>query len=296
MALSAESADLLKDFDLVNGSEKKEDVTRARALLCWPSSLPKVTVFAGPQLEVIQTFSAGVDDLPFEQIPEPVKIFSNAGAYARSVSEHAMALILTLCKNVNRKDRANSYPLKGRTLAILGSGGIGTAASKMARNGFGLRTIGISRSFRHPEEFDETLSPDRLDHAFRSADILLCALPLNKFTHGLVNYDYLSKMKKNVVIVNVGRAEAIVENDIHRLLVENPDARFGTDVFWRENSKEVFESKLWELPNFSGTLHRAGAIASPEVMAEAVEVAVRNMRNYLSTGRADNLVNRSDYV
>jgi D-3-phosphoglycerate dehydrogenase / 2-oxoglutarate reductase len=128
-----------------------------------------------------------------------------------------------------------------------------------------------------------------------SADILLSALPLNKSTRNLLNYELFKMMKKNVVIANVGRAEAINEDDIYRLLVENPDARFGTDVFWRANSKENFDSKLWTLPNFVGTLHRAGAAASPEVKETAVDIAVANMRNYLMNGHASNLVKREDY-
>jgi lactate dehydrogenase-like 2-hydroxyacid dehydrogenase len=97
-------------------------------------------------------------------------------------------------------------------------------------------------------------------------------------------------------MVNVGRAEAINEPDIYRLLLENPGIRFGTDVFWFVGEKENFDSKLWELPNFMGTMHRAGGHASPEVMEHARKVAVENIRDYMLTGNARNLVRRDDYV
>jgi D-3-phosphoglycerate dehydrogenase / 2-oxoglutarate reductase len=294
--LSEKTSNLLKEFDLVNGSEKKEEVSNAAAILCWPDSLRRVISFAGPKLEVIQTFSAGVDDLPFEKIPETVKIFSNAGAYSQSVSEHALALILALCKNVGRKDPPNSYPLDGKTVTILGGGGIGSTVARIAKKGFGLRVMGVSRSFKNPENFDEVLSPDRLEYALTSADIIVCALPLNKYTRNLLDYDKLVKTKKMVAIANVGRAEAINEADIYRMLLENPDARFATDVFWRANSKENFDSKLWQLQNFAGTLHRAGATASPEVKETAIEIAASNLRNYFLRSGVRNLVDRSDYL
>ncbi len=266
-------------------------------MLCWPDSLGKVIQFAGPGFEAIQTFSAGVDDLPYNKIPQSVKIFSNAGAYSQSVSEHALALVLALSKNVGRKgDSANSYGVAGKTFVILGGGGIGSTVSKMARDGFGCRTIGVSRSFKHPENFDQTFAIDRLDNVLSTADILLCALPLNKSSRNLLNYERMSKMKRHVIIANVGRAEAINEEAISKLLIDNPDVRFGTDVFWRVNSKENFDSKLWELPNFMGTLHRAGATASPKVKEKAVDVAVANVRKYLLEGHAENLVRRDDYV
>lgn len=280
----------------MSGSERKEDVTRADVILCWPDALRRVVEFVGPQLKAIQTFSAGVDDMPFNQIPSSVKIFSNAGAYSESVSEHAIALIFALAKNVSRKDSANSYGIEGRTLVTLGGGGIGSTVARMAHDGFNCRTIGISRSFKQPKNFDERLSIDYLDSILPSADIIVSALPLNRFTRNLLAYEKLRKSKKQVVIVNVGRAEVINEDDIYRHLVENPEARFATDVFWRVASKENFGSRLWQLPNFMGTLHRAGATASPAVKESAVEIAAANVRKYLLGSGVQNLVSRNDYV
>ena len=89
---------------------------------------------------------------------------------------------------------------------------------------------------------------------------------------------------------------AIDEDAIYKLLSENPETRFATDVFWRVGYKENFDSKLWSLPNFMGTLHTAGAGASQEVKDMAAEAAVMNLRSHLQTGQAQNAVKRSDYV
>ncbi|HYB03670.1 MAG TPA: NAD(P)-dependent oxidoreductase, partial [Nitrososphaerales archaeon] len=170
---------MLKDFDLVNGSERREDVSKAEIILCWPTTLGGIVEFTGPNLKVIQPFSAGVDDLPYDKIPESVQIFSNAGAYSQSVAEHALALVLALSKNVGRKDPPESYEIARKTIVILGAGEIGSTVAKMMWDGFTCRTVGISRSFKHPENFDEVLSPSHLDDALGAADILICALPLN---------------------------------------------------------------------------------------------------------------------
>jgi D-3-phosphoglycerate dehydrogenase len=166
----------------------------------------------------------------------------------------------------------------------------------MARIAFQCKIIGVSRSFKSPDQFDERVGVDKLDYAIASADYVMCALPLNKFTRNLLNYKSLSNAKKHAVIANVGRAEVINEGDVVRLLSENPDLRFATDVFWRTGYAENFDLKLWEIPNYMGTLHRAGASASQEVINLAAEAACRNLRSFLKTGRAQNNVDRTDYV
>jgi D-3-phosphoglycerate dehydrogenase / 2-oxoglutarate reductase len=88
----------------------------------------------------------------------------------------------------------------------------------------------------------------------------------------------------------------INEEDMIDTLEENPEVRFGTDVFWRKDGKENFDSKLWSFSNFMGTWHTAGAGASLEVKDLAAEIAVKNLRSYLLTGEAQNEVNRQDYI
>jgi len=286
----------MQDWELNNGDLNQDDLRRADVALIWPNLVEGLIQQGMQNLAAIQTLSAGVDDLPYNLIPENVKIFSNAGGYSQSVSEHAMAMLLALSKNVNRRDHLESYGIAGKTLVILVGGGIGSKVAQMARDGFHCKIIGVSRSFKDPEQFDEKLETEELDYAVESADLLVCALPLNKFTKNLLNYRTLRKAKKRLVIANVGRAEAINEQDICRLLSENPEIRFGTDVIWRTGYKENFDSKLWNLSNFMGTLHTAGAAASQEVRDLAAEAAVRNLRSFLLTGSAQNSVIRSDYV
>jgi D-3-phosphoglycerate dehydrogenase len=287
---------LLQEWDLKNGIYDQNDISKAEVLITWPNVVEGLLGKGLKNLQVIQTLSAGVDDLPFNLLPENVKLFSNAGGYSQSVSEHAMALILSLAKNVNHRDRPDSYWIAGKTLVMLGGGGIGSTVAKMARSVFQCKIIGVSRSFKDPNQFDERVGIDQLDNAIASADYVVCALPLNKFTKNLLNYKSLSSAKNRCVIANVGRAEAINEADMIRILTERPDFRFATDVFWRTGYTENFDSKLWTLPNFMGTLHRAGASASQEVKDRAAEAAVRNLKAFLETGKARNVVDRNDYV
>jgi len=104
-------------------------------------------------------------------------------------------------------------------------------------------------------------------------------------------------VKDKCIIVNVGRVETIVEEDIYRLLKEKPGVRFGTDVFWRVNGKENFSTtKLWELENFTGIPHIAGASANPSVLNNALTQACRNVYKIIYEGKGENKVRIEDYV
>ena len=280
----------VKDENLTN-----QDIENAEILMLWPSQarelLPKAK-----KAKIIQTFSAGVDDFPFELLRKDQELYSNAGAYSTSVAEHAFGLILALAKGVGLKKKVETYLLNNSVLIVLGAGGIGSEVAKIGKFGFNMYVIGVSRSFKS-NYFDEKYSLKDLPNVIGKADVIVDALPLNNETRGILNYSVLSKVKERSIIVNVGRAETIVEEDVYKLLKEKPGVRFGTDVFWRVNGKENFSTtKLWELENFTGTPHIAGASASSNTLENALLQACKNVYKIISEGNGENKVRIEDYI
>lgn len=272
----------------------EQDIENAEIIMLWPSQARDVLVKA-KKVKIIQTFSAGVDDFPFDLLKKGVELYSNAGAYSTSVAEHAFGLILTLAKGIGLKKKVDTYLLTNSTLLVLGAGGIGSEVARIGKFGFNMYVIGVSRSFKS-NYFDERFSIKELDKVIGRADVIVDALPLNKETRGILNYSVLLKVKDRCIIVNVGRAETIVEDDIYRLLKERPSVRFGTDVFWRTNGKENFNTtKLWELENFIGTPHIAGASSSLKTMSNALLQACKNVYKIITEGSGENKVRLEDY-
>ena len=292
--LPEECHTLLNKFGVKDSNLTDSDLREGEVLMTWPSKVAGL-LEKMPKLRVLQTFSAGVDDLPFEKLVN-VTVMSNAGAYSESVAEHAWALALALAKRVNVRKKVETYSVMGGTAVILGAGGIGSEIARIAKFGFSMKVVGVSRSFKRPEFFDVKLHPTQLREAIPQGDVVFDALPLNKETRGLLNYELLRLMKQRAILVNMGRGETIVEEDIIRILKERPDLRFGTDVFWRRNGRENFDSPLWELENFAGTYHTAGASASGEILRRAMISACANLERYLSREEANNLVRISDYL
>lgn len=297
-------------FEAVDVSDNS--LKDAEALLCWCMGdfdlASHIDIMRS--LKAIQTFSAGVDHLPFNKIPPSVAILSNAGAYSKPVAEFAWGLVLALAKGLNNTthDRAKyitspyskPYLIHGKTLLVLGTRGIGGEAARIGKEGFNMLVIGINRSGLSAPYIDEVHTTNDAPAVAGRADVIIVSLPLTRFTRGLINRAFLENMRDESILVNVGRGETIVEEDLYYVLKRRPGIRFGTDVWWSYGAGESVmkpRSDLLSLPNVLGTPHIAGgANYSEEVNREVVMSAVRNIVNYLRNGRAENLVNREEYI
>lgn len=274
----------------------KDELESAEVLLAWPWQIRDISLKNMTKLRAIQTFSAGVDDIDFSSIPPNVRVFSNAGAFSLPVAEQAWGLAITLAKGINIRKKTETYQITGRKVLILGAGGIGSEIARIAKLGFNGDVTGLSRSFHDPKNFDITMPMSYLNKVIGLQDYIFDALPLNRHTEGILNYNVLKLLKENTVLVNVGRGETINEDDIYRILVERHDVRFGTDVFWRKGGIEVFETKLWQLDNFTGTLHTGGAYGNIYALNRAKEIACKNALRFSEGSLADNEVKMEDYI
>jgi len=261
-------------------------------IMCW--GLSEETLRGARSLKAIQTFSAGVDHLPFRAIPKRVRIFSNAGAYSVPVAEHAFALVLYLAKRLSAGRDVPRVQLQGKTALVFGAGGIGTQAAHLAK-AFGMKTIGASRHPAPSPEFDQVISAERVDEILPTSDVVLIATPLNRGSAGFFNDSRLLMMKQGAILVNVGRGEIVDEGALYEVL-RSGKICYGTDVLWRDREgKEGTSYQFQDLPCFISTPHVASG-NSKDVRERAMLMAARNVRSYLDTGTAQNEVNPSDYL
>ncbi|MDG6986009.1 MAG: 3-phosphoglycerate dehydrogenase [Nitrososphaerota archaeon] len=293
--LPKQARDVLSGFEIFEKKASDADLARCRALVCWPHGINGELVRKMTGLTMIQTMSAGVDKLPFADIPKDVQVFSNAGAFTEAVAEHAWGLLLGVAKGAHvRNARTVPRKLRRKTLLVVGAGAIGSEVARLSKS-VAMKTMGVSRSFKSPEVFDERYPVSRLADVFPRADAVVMALPLTKATAGLVGYDLLSKAKDAVIVVNVGRAESISEDGLMRWLKERPESRFATDVFWMKDGRESYSGPAWELPNFAGTLH-ISAVPLGEDLSGTKVAAAWNVRRFFETGDAVNRVDSGEYA
>jgi glyoxylate reductase len=112
----------------------------------------------------------------------------------------------------------NAHDATGKTVAILGLGGIGLRYAELV-HAFPMRVVYHNRNKSSTApEWCEYFGADRLDEMLAMADVLSVHVPLRKETEGLVGEDMIRKLKKGAIIVNTARGKVIDEDAMIRAL------------------------------------------------------------------------------
>jgi len=256
---------------LVLGPELAEDVPELLAQL--------------PGLRVVQSFSAGVDQL-LPLIPPGVVLCSAVGVHDVAVSEWVVAVILAMGRRLpefgemqrrTEWNRAIAEPrsnqpvddLDGKIVLVLGHGSIGRAlALRLAP--FGARVVGIAR---HARQGAEPL--EALPRLLPDADVVVDLLPLTPDTQQFVNADFLARMKPGALFVNAGRGGTVDTNALLEALRAGT-IRAALDVTDPEPLPS--DHQLWRAPNVLITPHIAGTVAHWE--SRAYRFAGEQIRRY----------------
>jgi len=258
-----------------------------------------------PNVKLIQLVSAGVNHVPFSQIPPNITIAGNAGAYAEPMAEHVLAMILAIFKNLSDRhnklvngvfDHTNeNRMLRGSTCAILGFGGIGKATARLLRC-FGVKILAINSSGSTDErvEFIGTLRD--LEHVLRLADIALVALPLTNSTRGLISSRELGWMKNDASIINVARGEIVDEAALYEKLRLNPSFSAAIDTWWVEpfrGGQFRTHYPILTLPNVLGSPHNSALVSNS--LITGITYAAMNVKRFLNHEPIVGVARRTDY-
>lgn len=302
-----DGAELVYTYEL-DEAGRREALRRAEVLLAWdlPPEVPDGALADAPDLKLVQLLSAGVDAVDFSAIPERLVVASNAGAYSGAMSEHVMAMMLSLAKRLPQRHAAlaagrfdkwePALVLDGAVCGILGFGGIGIATARLMR-AFGARIYAVNRDGRtdEPVEFAGTIAD--LDQVLAAADMLLVSLPLTLSTRGLLGKREFSLMKPAGILVNVARGAIIDQAALYEHLRANPQFSAGIDTWWEEPAGDApfhTDYPFFELPNVLGSPHNSSIVSG--TMLVGAQIAARNVSRYLRNDPLAGVVRRTDYV
>jgi phosphoglycerate dehydrogenase-like enzyme len=292
----------------LDGTRRAQTLGRAEVLLAWEldKEIPAGALEQAPDLRLVQLLSAGVDWLNFGALPGQLTVASNAGAYSAAISEHVLAMTLSLAKRLPQRHAAMAtgrydkweplLTLDGAVCSILGLGGIGTATARLM-TAFGARVHAVNRTGRtsEPVEFVGTLAD--LDQVLAVADVLVISLPLNLATRGLIGQRELALLKPTAIVVNVARGAIIDQRALYQHLLAHPQSGAGIDTWWSEPTGDApfrTDYPFLELPNVIGSPHNSSIVEG--TMLSAARLAAQNVRRYLRGEAVRGVVNRADYV
>jgi D-3-phosphoglycerate dehydrogenase / 2-oxoglutarate reductase len=225
---------------------------------------------AGP-LRVVVKYGSGMDNIDLEAAQAlNVQVSSTPGANARSVAELAIALLLTLARNVALHDRGVregswrrliGVELAGKRLGLIGYGAIGREVTRIAR-GLDMQVVAHDPFVK---EADVPLLP--LEELYAASDAVSLHLPLTEETRGLVGARELAAMKPTAFLINAARGGLVDESALADALRSGRLAGAALDGF---DIEPLGDSPLRELDNVVLSPH-AGAATREAVLRAAVQ-------------------------
>ncbi|MGY8651086.1 MAG: NAD(P)-dependent oxidoreductase [Verrucomicrobiia bacterium] len=243
-------------------------------------------------MELLQTLSAGVDFLPFDGLPAGVPVAANRGAYADPMAEHGLAMVLAALKDLRGRERkmrtghfvqwAPVGTLRGKTVAIVGYGGIGRAFAQLLEP-FGCRVVAINRAGSTPDAFvDRAATLDQLPVILEVADVVVLTLSLNHATRGVIDAAALARMADDAILLNLARGALIDEAALYAHLVVHPRFVACLDAWWSEPfTQGRFETgfDFFALSNVLGSPHNSAQV--PHIHEHGARLAAENIARTL---------------
>lgn len=241
--------ELLEEFEIVLGEPEVSTVKKMKSLR-W-----------------IQMSWAGANKYTSSpELFENICLTSASGAYGYVISEYIISGILSLYRNMfsyrelMTEGKWNPIEfedtLEGKRAIILGTGDIGKETAKRLKC-FGAVTVGISKNKHNEiEYFDELYTIDCLDKELNTADLVIIALPGTPETSGMFDEDRIGKMKRNAMLVNVGRGFIVNTQVLTKALADGAISGAVIDVV--DPEPLASEHPLRQMKNVVLTPHISG--------------------------------------
>ena len=277
----------------------KEQFETAEIIIGEPS---EESIVLANNLKWLQLTWAGADKyVRMKGLPSGVIITNASGAFGIIISEYVIGSIISLYRSFPSywnnqqkhvwKKLSYTDTIFGKNVLILGTGDIGTSIAYRLKS-FGTHTVGVKRRFtdKSLEGFDEVYDFTKLDKVLPNADIVIGCLPHTTKTAGMLNYDRLRAMKKDAVLVNVGRGSLINDDDLIEILKSGHLKGAVLDVFDTEPLKN--DSSLWDMDNVIITPHIAGPSfgGNTDVKNAIWDICIENINRYLEGKTLKNIV------
>ena len=273
------------DAAITAGGGAPGPLSRASGLV-WTDARAVLPVLP-PGIRWVQLPFAGVEGFIGSGVlaKNPKVVFTSAaGAYAATVAEQALALLLAGVRGLWRRESewdaegaaVRTGRLGGSTVAIVGAGGIGRELIPALR-GLGVKVIAVNRSGTDVSDA-VVVTADRIDEVWPAVDHVILAAPSTAETRALVNKKVLAQLKPHSWVVNVARGTLIDTDAVVEALRAGTIGGVGLDVTEPEPLPDGHP--LWSIPNAIITPH----VANPPqhlrpALLERVEVNVRRFAN-----------------
>ncbi|NFN92877.1 D-2-hydroxyacid dehydrogenase [Clostridium botulinum] len=232
-------------YDLTSSNEVEERIKNANIVLTNKVVLNENNLKNAKNIELICEMATGFNNIDVKYAKENNIAVTNVAGYStNTVAQHTFAMALNLYDKIayfdnyvksKKYSRSNVFTnvdevyrdINEKVWGIVGLGAIGKKVAKIA-DAFGCKVIYYSTSGKNSNsEYDRVSFEELLE----KADVISIHAPLNENTKNLMNYEAFKKMKKDSILINMGRGPIVVDEDLAKAIDENLIGGAGLDVF-----------------------------------------------------------------
>ena len=213
-------------------TEKKQlldAVANADALIIRSDKIDNEVFDAAKQLKIVVRAGAGYDNVDLAAATaHKVVVMNTPGQNSNAVAELVLGLLVYAVRNFYNGKTGTE--LKGKKLGILAFGNVGRNVARIAK-GFGMDVYAFDAfcpaSAIEAAEVTPAASRDEL---FEKCDIVSLHIPATDETRNSINYDVVTKLPKNGILINTARKEVIDEEGLIKALAEREDLKYIADI------------------------------------------------------------------
>lgn len=264
--------DVCYDKDLVDRpDELRVQIADADALIVRNRTPVDSSLLAvAPRLRVVGRLGVGLDNIDINACAaRHIDVIPATGANALAVAEYVIATSMLLLRGAYhataetggghwpRGALSNGRELAGKTLGLVGYGGIGRIVGRLAR-ALGMRTIGFDPQVpaTSPVWSDDDTSPRMFAEVVSEADVVSLHVPLTPATRNLMDAARIATMKQDAILINTARGGVVDEAAVAAALRARRLGGAALDVF--EHEPLAAGSPLAGCPHLILTPHIAG--------------------------------------
>jgi D-3-phosphoglycerate dehydrogenase/microcystin synthetase protein McyI len=272
------------------------------AIVRYPHRIDAAALAGAHELVVVASSGRGTDSIDVAACSaRGVAVVNNPGLGTIPVSEHAVALMLSLSRRLELSDRSvraggawakrtglDVRDVNGRTLGIIGLGLIGSEMARKCIAAFGMKVLCYDPHVpaAKAEALGATMLAD-LGELLERADVVSIHAELNEGSRGMIGEAQFKRMRPHAILINTARGKIVQQQALERALAEGRIDGAALDVFEEEPLPEP--SPLWDLDNLMLTPHVAGL--SGDALRELAHSAVTQVLQTLAGERPRSLVN-----
>lgn len=235
-------------YDHTYPQEVKERIKDAQILIVNKVIIGKEQIDSAPNLRLLCVAATGTNNIDMGYAAEKKIVVRNAVNYStESVVQTTFAALLTLMTNIQYFDncvKSGTYSnskhftdtgrtfneLYGKTIGIIGMGTIGKRVAQVA-SVFGAKVVYYSTNrVAHCDDYFSV----SLEELLINSDVISIHAPLNEKTTNLIALEQIQQMKKEAIIVNMGRGGIVNESDLVTALNSNIISGAVIDVYTKE--------------------------------------------------------------